>query len=141
MILIFFNLFRLCLGTIANVTTFLVTATTENCALVLIMECANVENVFATQNGTVQVRVISKNKNSGFWLDIILFNCRLSSIIVLFQDIPPVNVELPMTLASLHTVNLLISYALVMVHANVASVNVMKLLKANILVNFVKTVR
>ena len=68
MILIFFNLFRLCLGTIANVTTFLVTATTENCALVLIMECANVENVFAIQNGTVQVRVISKNKNSGFWL-------------------------------------------------------------------------
>ena len=39
-------------------------------------------------------------------IDIILFNCRLSSIIVLFQDIPPVNVELPMTLASLHTVNL-----------------------------------
>ena len=67
MIMIFFNVFRLCLGIIANVTTFLVTATTENYALVLIMECANVENVFAIQNGTVQVRVISKNKNSGFW--------------------------------------------------------------------------
>ena len=46
-----------------NVTTFLVTATMENCALVLIMECANVENVSAIQNGTVQVRLITENKN------------------------------------------------------------------------------
>ena len=46
-----------------NVTTFLVTATMENCALVLIMECANVENVSAIPNGTVQVRLITENQN------------------------------------------------------------------------------
>ena len=46
-----------------NVTTFLVTATMENCALVLIMECANVENVSAIPNGTVQVRLITEKQN------------------------------------------------------------------------------
>ena len=47
-------------------TTSLVTATTENSALVLIMEYANVENVFAIQNGTVQVREITKKKDCDF---------------------------------------------------------------------------
>jgi len=37
-----------------NATTFLATATTENFALVPIKESANAENVFVTQNGTVQ---------------------------------------------------------------------------------------
>ena len=38
-----------------SVITFLATATMENFALVPIRECANVENVFVTQNGIVQV--------------------------------------------------------------------------------------
>ena len=46
---------RLYLVIIANATTFRVTATMESFALERIMECANVENVFAIQNGTVQV--------------------------------------------------------------------------------------
>ena len=57
MILIFFNVFRLCLGIIANVTTFLAIVIMENFVLVLIRECVNVENVFVTQNGTVQVNL------------------------------------------------------------------------------------
>ena len=43
---------------IANATTFRVTATMESFALERIMECANVENVFAIQNGTVQVNFL-----------------------------------------------------------------------------------
>ena len=42
---------------IVNATTFLVIATMDNFVLVRIMECANVENVFAIQNGIVQVIV------------------------------------------------------------------------------------
>ena len=40
---------------IANATTFRVTATMESSVLEQIMGCANAENVFAIQNGTVQV--------------------------------------------------------------------------------------
>jgi hypothetical protein len=45
---------RLYLVIIANATTFRVTATMESFVLERIMGCANVENVFAIQNGTVQ---------------------------------------------------------------------------------------
>ena len=38
-----------------NVTTFLVIVLMANCALVLITDGANVDNVFATPNGTLQV--------------------------------------------------------------------------------------
>ena len=46
---------RLYLAIIANATTFRVTATMESSVLEQIMGCANAENVFAIQNGTVQV--------------------------------------------------------------------------------------
>ena len=46
---------RLYLVIIANATTFHVTATMESFVLERIMGCANAENVFVIQNGTVQV--------------------------------------------------------------------------------------
>ena len=60
---------RLYLAIIANATTFRVTATMESSVLEQIMGCANAENVFAIQNGTVQVnfrecyKIIKTNLN------------------------------------------------------------------------------
>lgn len=53
---------RLYLAIIANATTFRVTATMESSVLEQIMGCANAENVFAIQNGTVQVNFRERQK-------------------------------------------------------------------------------